>query len=201
MNYPMIENADEKLREICTKGINRKYNGDLKNTARLRLDQELAIVERQGSASGYLTVINALRAAGAEAEEIFFCGCMASSVLSYAAGLSCIDPLTADPKLYSEFYFGLHGEYTPAFELRVTKEHHDRLVSYFESYPGPKRSQKESMSLARLLAYSSVRWTKKIRMTPFVSRWLKEETGLPVQTSALKRRSLKPVIPKRMRNM
>ena len=142
MNYPMIENADEKLREICMEGINTKYKGDLKNTARFRLDQELTIVEKQGSASGYLTVIYALRAAGAEAEEIFFCGSMASSVLSFAAGLSCIDPLTADPKLYSEFHFGMHGEYTPAFELRVTKEHHDRLVSYFESYPGPEKITK-----------------------------------------------------------
>ncbi|MCR5675227.1 MAG: hypothetical protein K6G16_05890 [Lachnospiraceae bacterium] len=142
MNYPMIENADEKLREICVEGINEKYGEPLKNTAMCRLEQELSIVEKQGSASGYLTVINALRAAQVEASELFFCGCIASSVLAYAAGLSDLEPLTCVPKLYSEFHFGLHGERHPAFEVRVTKENHDRLLQYFENYPGPEKITK-----------------------------------------------------------
>ncbi len=142
MKYPMIENADEMLREICVEGINRKYDEPLKNTALFRLEQELSIVAKQGSASGYLTVINALRAAQVEASELFFCGCIASSVLAYAAGLSDLEPLTCTPKLYPEFYFGMHGERTPDFEVRVTKENHDRLVQYFDNYPGPEKITK-----------------------------------------------------------
>ena len=142
MKYPMIENADEKLREICIAGISEKYEEPLKNTAMFRLEQELSIVEKQGSASGYLTVINALRGAQVEASELFFCGCIASSVLAYAAGLSDLEPLTCVPRLYPEFHYGLHGDRLPSFEVRVTKENHERLLRYFENYPGPEKITK-----------------------------------------------------------
>ena len=51
--YPKIENADELLRESCLKGIDSKYDGELRRAALIRIEEELGYVKRQGSASGY----------------------------------------------------------------------------------------------------------------------------------------------------
>ncbi len=54
--YPYIENADEKLKDLCTKGLDARYNGEKRDRAEARLNEELDIIRRQGSTSGYLTL-------------------------------------------------------------------------------------------------------------------------------------------------
>ena len=39
--YPKIENADELLRELCLKGIDSKYDGELRRAALIRIEEEL----------------------------------------------------------------------------------------------------------------------------------------------------------------
>ena len=133
MKDRMIGNADEQLREICVEGINGKYDESLKRTALCRLDQELSIVTRQGTASDYLRVIKALRAARIEASELIFRGCTASSILAYAAGLSDLEPLTGVPGSHAGSRSGLHRVRHSGFEVRVTKENYDRLMEYFRN--------------------------------------------------------------------
>ena len=135
--YPDIKNADELLKEICISGINNRYEGEWKNAALVRIEKELEIVKKQGSASGYLTVLGDLNAVGAKPEEFYCPGMITSSLLSYASGLSDIEPLNSNPRLYPEFYFGFDGEREPYFELRVTPELQKRLRDYYADYPGP----------------------------------------------------------------
>ena len=134
--YPDIENADALLREICIDGINHKYDGESRKVALSRIEVELEIVRKQGSASGYLTVLKGLKAVEAKPEEYRNNGAIASSLLSYAIGLSDIEPLNAKPRLYSEFYYGINGEREPDFELIVTPDLQKRLRDYYENYPG-----------------------------------------------------------------
>ena len=134
--FPNIENADQRIREICIKGIDEKYSGALKDIAVTRMKKELGYVSAQGSAAGYLCVINALNATGAAPNEFAIRGTAAASLLSYVIGLSDIEPLKADPKLYPEFYYGIHGDRLPTFEMTVSLELQHRLLQYFDNYPG-----------------------------------------------------------------
>ncbi len=134
--YPKIENADELLRELCLKGIDSKYDGELRRAALIRIEEELGYVKRQGSASGYLVTINALNAVGAKTKEFYFRGTFASSLLSYVTGLSDIEPLNAEPKLYPEFHYGVNGDKHPSFEMMVSEDLQNRLFAYFDHYPG-----------------------------------------------------------------
>ena len=136
--FPHIYDADEILRELSYVGINSKYTGDLKEKAVSVIEDELGCVKRQGSASGYLVLINALKEVGAleTAEEFAVGGIFASSLISYATGLSDIEPLNSKPKLYSEFFFGIHNNRMPSFELIVSADLLNRLMEYFDNYPG-----------------------------------------------------------------
>ena len=39
--YPYIENADEKLRDLCVKGLEARYSGEKREMAMTRLNEEL----------------------------------------------------------------------------------------------------------------------------------------------------------------
>lgn len=134
--YPFIEYADAKLRERCKKRLEERYIGQKREMADLRLNEELAIISRQGSASGYLTLLDALDSAGFKPDDICIRGTSASSLVVYLTGLSDIEPLEVKPSLYSEFYFGADGERLPAFEMNVSPDLLDRLLDYYEHYIG-----------------------------------------------------------------
>lgn len=147
--YPYIENADKLLEEKCIEGIDKKYTGELKETALARIRAELNIVKGQGAASGFLVVLNALEACQARAEEYCFRGTLASSLIVYVIGVSDLDPIQSEPRLYMEFCYGLHGDRSPAFEMIVTKELQERLWKYFENYPGDERVERKYDSLKK----------------------------------------------------
>ena len=90
--YPYIENADEKLKDLCTKGLDARYNGEKRDRAEARLNEELDIIRRQGSTSGYLTLLDVLNTVGFEPGDIYIRGTNASSLVVYVAGLSDVDP-------------------------------------------------------------------------------------------------------------
>ena len=50
--YPYIENAGEKLKDLCIKGLDARYSGEERDRAESRLNEELDIIHRQGSTSG-----------------------------------------------------------------------------------------------------------------------------------------------------
>ncbi len=71
MKYPYMKNADLKLKNLCKKGINSLYKVEDRNYAFAYLEKELAIIARQGSASMWIMVFNALEAVGAKTEDIY----------------------------------------------------------------------------------------------------------------------------------
>ena len=127
ITFPDIDGADEKLKEVCIKGVNERYSGNDREKAEEKLVVELDIIHKQGSASGYLTVLAALNAAGFNPGYICLRGSNASSLVSYVTGLSQTDPLMAEPRLYPEFYYGIDGGRLPAFEMNVDPHLQQRL--------------------------------------------------------------------------
>ena len=131
--------ADKSLRDEALKGVNVLYDPEEREVAIQMVEKELAIVKDQGTAQQYLILLNALRQTDAKSEEYCVRGTAASSILVHVLGFSRVDPLTAEPRLYSEFFFDITGSKFSPFELNVTTDLHERIVKYFENYPGEER--------------------------------------------------------------
>lgn len=134
--YPVIENADEKLRGICLASLVEKYPSDAKDEAKDRMEKELSAVERQGAATEYLLVYRTLQDVDADSSEYFFRGTMSSSLISYLLGFSHFDPMNIEPQVYYEFAYGYYSDRHPWFEMVVTEKLYEKLVNYFDNYPG-----------------------------------------------------------------
>ena len=135
MEYPRIKDSNEKLKEACLAGIDRQYASDLRADALVKMEEELNIIKKQGSASAYVLVYNALTAVDAEPAEYYMRGSIGSSLVSYLLGFTDTDPISCKPRLYSIFYYGINGDKDPTIEAFVSPNLQKRLVNYFENYP------------------------------------------------------------------
>lgn len=131
--------ADQTLREEALNRVDTLYDAEKREAAIQMVEKELAIVKDQGTAQQYLILLNALRQTGAKSEEFCVRGTAASSMLVHVLGFSEIDPLTAEPRLYSEFFFDITGSKFSPFELNVTTGLHERIIDYFTNYPCEER--------------------------------------------------------------
>ncbi len=134
--FPTVDKADEILREKCIKGMMQKFSEKPGILVEKALEKELEIIRQQGTASGYITVLQAFEAVSLPEDKLCCRGTMASSLVAYLLGFSDFNPLDSLPALYSEFYFGLDGQKLPAFEFTVSSGLHQRLLAYFNGHIG-----------------------------------------------------------------
>lgn len=142
-HYPQIKDADQRLKDMVLKGISIKYDGIMKDDAARKAEEELEIIKKQVTAAGYVILYDVLTAVGARPEEFCFRGTAASSIVLYLLGLSQVDPLDEDVKLYPEFFYGINGDKAPVFELNVSKALHERIFGYFDNYPGENHIERK----------------------------------------------------------
>ncbi len=136
------ENAFIWLKNTCRARALEKYKDDAEEVYP-RLETELAMVDKQGSAVFFKAVFDALQAAGAKRDDCRPRGTLGASVIAYLLDISNIDPIRSELKLYPEFYFGPAGELVPSMiDLVVPSCVHDNLVRYFEAYSGNLRIKK-----------------------------------------------------------
>ena len=126
---------DQILKNICEKRFKLLANEE-KNQLKDQLDKELMYIKAQGVARRYIIVYEAMEAVNAKSEKYCFRGTITSSVISYVLDFSVFNPLTIEPKLYPEFFFGLDGSNKPSFEMNVSKKMQDKLKLYFDEYTG-----------------------------------------------------------------
>ena len=134
--YPTVNEADKVLKERCIQGMIRKFLEKPGILVKKALEKELDIIRKQGTAAGYITVLQAFETVLLPDDKICCRGTMASSLVAYLIGFSDFNPLDSLPALYSEFYFGMDGEKLPAFEFSVSSGVHDRLLGYFTGHTG-----------------------------------------------------------------
>lgn len=145
-HYPYREKADETLRTLCLEGLAACYDSEIKAEAEKRLEEELELIKKQGSASGYIIVHEMFVNLGIKSEEVSFRGTMASSIVAYVIGLTDIDPVTSVPALYSVFHYGLDGNKDLGFEINVSREVKTKIEKYFRHYPGPETVKRRRLN-------------------------------------------------------
>ncbi len=132
-NSAFAEYADKMLADIAIVAVRSKYADDQLEEALARIEGELENIKKQGTALEYLTVIDIFISVKAKPSEYCMTGVAPSLLISYALGLSAVDPMNCSPRLYPEFAYGIDGEKRLNFEFRVTTDLHRRIFEHIDS--------------------------------------------------------------------
>lgn len=105
--YPVIDNAENDLKEICYREAHRMYGETLPTEVSKRLEQELKPITENGYASIYMILHKIIKKVKEDGQITGFRGASGSSLVAYLAGRSGINPLKSHyicPKCkYSDF--------------------------------------------------------------------------------------------------
>lgn len=145
MSYycPQLDGADRMLREAVLKGFSDLFSREMKDVAKEKVQAELETIESQLSAPSYMVLYNALQTTGAQTDDFCFRGTAASALVLFSLGLTNVNPLDPEVRLYSEFFFDITGAKAPSFELNVSEDLHRKIFDYFDNYPGNDHIEKK----------------------------------------------------------
>ena len=126
------------LRERCTAGLARRYAGTGPDRARDdRLTDELAVVERLGFASYFLTVADVVDLIGARGIRCAARGSGAGSLINYVLGISGVEPLELG--LLMERFLSVHRRTLPDIDLDVESERRTEIYEMILERFGGRR--------------------------------------------------------------
>ena len=126
------------LRERCAAGLARRYAGAAPDRAREdRLTDELAVVERLGFASYFLTVADVVELIGARGIRCAARGSGAGSLINYVLGISGVEPLELG--LLMERFLSVHRRTLPDIDLDVESERRTEIYEMILERFGGRR--------------------------------------------------------------
>lgn len=132
--YPVLEDADARLREWCENSLQDKYdNGDLE-AVRYRLDKELAALQNTGMSSVLLMIKQLFEKAGLRACDVSYRGLAPGSIVMYILGLSEIDPIRYN--LEPELIFGSDFNREIDIDINLPDDRRDEVQGLIRSLDG-----------------------------------------------------------------
>jgi len=130
---PPGETACSWLRQVARHGARRRY-GRLTPKVRRRLDRELDLIGRLGLCHYFLVVWDIVEFARRRAIPHVGRGSAANSIVSYALGISAVDPLKFD--LYFERFLNKYRTDMPDIDVDFCWRRRDEVLRYvYNRYP------------------------------------------------------------------
>ncbi len=124
------ENAFSYLKELCIKGIEKRY-GKTSEEIIKRLDYELDIIHKKGFSNYFLVVDDIV----SQCPRTCGRGSSASSIVSYLLGITHVDPLKYN--LFFERFLNLGRKDPPDIDVDFPWDERDKVFSYvFSKYKG-----------------------------------------------------------------
>lgn len=123
--------AFSRLEQLSREGLSRRYGGKLDSRARQRLEYELSVIREKEFSSCFLIVHDLVsrfpRTCGR--------GSAASSIVSFALGITHVDPLSYD--LYFERFLHADRKDPPDIDIDFPWDEREAALDYlFATYPG-----------------------------------------------------------------
>ncbi len=127
-----LTDAMARLRAMAYAGAGRRY-GTIAPVTRDRLEHELAIIAQKGFADYFLVVKDIVEHGPTHCGR----GSVANSIVSYALGITHVDPLAAG--LLFERFLNPERRDPPDIDLDFPWDERDRVLAYvFRRYPMPR---------------------------------------------------------------
>uniref|UniRef100_A0A832I2Q3 DNA polymerase III subunit alpha n=1 Tax=Eiseniibacteriota bacterium TaxID=2212470 RepID=A0A832I2Q3_UNCEI len=151
------------LARACLEGVARRYPPAARARARARLAEELAIIERMGFTDYFLLVAEIVRFARARGIPTVGRGSGAGAVVSYALGITNVDPLRHG--LYFERFLHPQRRDCPDLDIDLCWQRRDEVIAHVYATYGHDRVAMISTH-ATLGARSAFRETAKALGVP-----------------------------------
>jgi len=108
--YPKLDNASERLREICYRKLEKIYGDNVTQEMLDQVNWELHSMMESGSDSIMLHARELVDDLGISPYKIGYRGCLGNSAVAYLCGITCVNPFETKMNLYPEFLIGLDGD-------------------------------------------------------------------------------------------
>ncbi len=119
----------EYFRRLCINGLNEKYNDDLREKARERMEYEISIIEKMGFIDYFLIVQDfIIYAKSVDIPVGPGRGSGAGSICAYLMGITNIDPL--EFKLLFERFLNPERVSMPDFDIDFCSERRGEVIEY-----------------------------------------------------------------------
>ena len=152
-NDSFTKKSYEWLENICNTRLYEIYSRNIVD-AYLRMQQELKIIKQQGSAPLFRIAYDIIDKTNIKRDEYFLGGYSASSIVLYLLNISDMDPLTAKPRLYSFFCFGINGEIRFSIDLFLATKAYRKVSEYIKMYSCELKLEYKYYDDAKLRAIS-----------------------------------------------
>lgn len=136
-NYPAIDGAAQKLRELCMNALEGKYQ-DCPEQARERVEWELAAIHNTGMESYILQIRELLDISGLRPCDISGRGTAVGSMVVYLLGISEIDPIKYN--LAPETIFGIKANREIDIDVNVPNHRWQEVRQKLDRVTGIRRA-------------------------------------------------------------
>jgi len=127
-----IEDSEEYLRGLATKGLAKRLNGNVSEDYKKRLNYELDVIAKMGFTDYFLIVLDYVRFA--IKNDIFVGagrGSAAGSLVAYSLGITWIDPLKYD--LLFERFLNSERITMPDIDIDFEYERREEVIEYVKN--------------------------------------------------------------------
>ncbi len=165
--YPVPDGHTENsyLRELCEAGVRRRYGADVTPEVRERLDYELGVIADMGFDAYFLIVwdyVDFAKRAGIAVGPGR--GSAAGSIVSYALGITDIDPLKYD--LLFERFLNPGRKSMPDIDMDFSVERRGEVIEYVAQKYGRDRVA-QIITFGTMAARAAVRDAARVMGLPY----------------------------------
>jgi DNA polymerase-3 subunit alpha len=166
-SYPVPDGQTESsfLRERCAEGIRRRYGADPPAEVRERLEYELGVIGDMGFDAYFLIVWDYVKFAKDSGIAVGpGRGSAAGSIVSYALGITDIDPLKYD--LLFERFLNPGRKSMPDIDMDFAVAHRDEVIRYVAGKYGRDRVA-QIITFGTMAARAAVRDAARVLSLPY----------------------------------
>ena len=136
VDIPKNTNAEDYLRKLCLDGLKRR-SPDLNGALLSRLDYELGVIKQTGFTNYFLAVADIINFCQREHIPCVGRGSAAGSLVSFAMGITHVDPLAND--LYFQRFLNEGRSDPPDIDIDLCWKNRDRVLDYVYKRHGDDR--------------------------------------------------------------
>ncbi len=160
---PQEQTAEDALGAAAGAGMEGKYGRSASQQVQIRLEKELASINRHGFAPLFLLVADITRFARETAVPVNTRGSVANSVVAYCLGITNVDPIAND--LLFERFLNPARANLPDIDLDLCSRRRDEVLNYVRQKYGEDRVALVA-TISTMQPKSAVRETAKAHGLP-----------------------------------
>jgi len=185
LHLPRFDVPGEKtpegyLREICEKGLEKRYGEAVTPEIRERFEREFGVIESMGFTAYFLIVWDFIRYAREHGIPVGpGRGSAAGSVLAYALEIVDVDPLKYD--LLFERFLNAERVSMPDIDIDFCRDRREKVIEYVQEKYGGKERVAQIITFGRMAAKAVIRDVGRVLGVPLpeVDRIAKKIPGGP----------------------